>query len=295
MKLPVILRGDAVLNRIVPPSGYTASLTVFTAAAMAFLAVFAMAMALAADDLATRWEAELAGTATIRLTAPDDRIEAQTDAVLQALEQTPGIQSARRVTEAEQVELLAPWFGTELPIEALRLPVLIEIVETSEGPDRTGLEQRLAAEAPGAVYDSHGRWRMPLIEAAGRLRQLALISLCLIALVTGATIALAASTALAANAGIVDVLRLVGARDRWIAKAFVLRFTLRTLGGGALGAFAGTLVVALVPNAVEAGVLGGIGFDGLEWLWPFLVPVAAAMIALVATLFAARRQLRKAT
>ena len=177
----------------------------------------------------------------------------------------------------------------------MRLPVLIEIVETPEGPDRTGLEQRLAAEAPGAVFESHGRWRMPLIEAAGRLRQLALISLGLIAMVTGATIALAASTALAANAGVVDVLRLVGARDRWIAKAFVLRFTLRSLSGAAAGALLGTIVVALIPNAVEAGVLGGIGFDGFEWLLPFVVPVVAAMIALVATLFAARRQLRKAT
>ena len=83
----------------------------------------------------------------------------------------------------------------------MRLPVLIDVTETAEGPDRDSLEQRLSAEAPGAVYDSHGRWRVPLIEAAGRLRQLALIALLLIGLVTGVTIALAAAAALVAAKG----------------------------------------------------------------------------------------------
>jgi hypothetical protein len=35
------------------------------------------------------------------------------------------------------------------------VPRLIEIVETPEGYDATGLRQRLSAEAPGAVLDDH--------------------------------------------------------------------------------------------------------------------------------------------
>ena len=125
--------------------------------------------------------------------------------------------------------------------------------------------------------------------------QSALISLALIGLVTGVTIALAAAAALAANAKIVDVLRLVGAQDRWIGKAFVVRFTLRTVMGAFAGAILGTIFVALIPGGSEAGVLGGLGFNGFEWLWPLVVPVAAGGIALVATLLAARRQLRRVT
>ncbi len=286
------LKGDATLNRVVPPSGFTALLTLVSAAAMAFLAVFTMALALAAGNLAARWEAELAGTATVRITAPSGAVEDQTAAVLTALGQTPGIAGARRLETQEQLELLAPWFGTGLPVEQLRLPVLIAVEETPEGPDRTGLEARLAAEAPGAVYDSHGRWRAPLIDAAERLRKLGWWSLALIALVTGATVALAASSALAANAQIVDVLRLVGARDRWISGAFVLRFTLRALIGAAVGAFLATIVVALLPGGVETGILSGLGFRGFEWLLPFLVPIVAAGIAAAATFAASFRTLR---
>ena len=230
----------------------------------------------------------------MRITASAEDVEAQTEAVLVALSQTPGIAAARRIDSDEQTRLLAPWFGSDLPLETLRLPVLIEVSEVSEGPDVTGLSQRLAAEAPGAVYDTHGRWRMPLIDAAERLRQLGVFSLGLIAIVTGAIIALAASAALAANAQIIEVLRLVGARDGWITRAFVRRFTLRTLLGALVGTLLAMVGVALVPSGAETGILSGLGFRGAEWLWPLLVPLVAGLIAFGAAYLAANRRLRQA-
>lgn len=288
-----LLRGDAASDRVVPPTGFTALLTSVSTGAMAFLAVFAIALSLAAGELAARWEAELTGTATVRISAPAEQVAAQTEAVLTALSQTPGIASTRQIDAAEQQALLAPWFGVDLPLDRLRLPVLIEVQETTEGPDVAGLTQRLAAEAPGAVYDNHNRWRLPLIEAAANLRFLGLISLLLIAGVTAVTVALAASAALSANGQIIDVLRLVGARDNWISRAFVRRYTLRALGGAAVGAVLGMIVVALLPSGVETGVLSGLGFDGAEWLWPLLVPVLGGAIAWAATRTAAARRLKE--
>lgn len=293
-RLVSFLSGDKTANRVVPPSGFTATLTVISAAAMSFLAVFAIALALASGELATRWEAELQGTATVRIAAPENQSDQQALAVLAALKQTPGIASARRLDDVEQQALLAPWFGEGVPLDKLRLPVLIEVTEVGDGPDETGLKQRLAAEAPGAVYDSHGRWRAPLIDAATRLRQLGLTALLLIAGVTAVTVALAASAALSANGQIIDVLRLVGAKDRWITQAFVRRFTLRTFLGALAGAIIAMIVVALIPGGVETGVLSGLGFDGLEWLWPLVVPPMAAALAFGATWVAAARRLREA-
>jgi cell division transport system ATP-binding protein len=60
-------------SRVVPGSGYTAALTWFTAAAMAFLAVFALALAVSAGRLADRWAQTLAQTATLRIAAPARR------------------------------------------------------------------------------------------------------------------------------------------------------------------------------------------------------------------------------
>lgn len=293
MRMPRFLVGDAEAERVVPPTGFTVLLASLSSAAMAFLAVFAIALAFAASELADRWEAELAGVATIRISAPADQVEAQAEAVLTALSQTPGIAAARRVGNDEQRALLAPWFGNDLPLEALSLPVLIEVTETGGGPDIEGLRQRLAAEAPGAVYDTHGRWRVPLIQAADRLRQLGNIALVLIAGVTSVTIALAASAALAANGQVIDVLRLIGATDGWITRAFVARFTERAFVGALIGTIVAMVAVALLPDGAETSVLSGLGFDGVEWLWPLLVPFAAGLLALIATRLAAVKRLRE--
>lgn len=289
----LLLRGDRTANRIVPPSGFTASLTVMTSAAMAFLAVFVLALALAAGDLAARWEDELRGTATIRIPGSDTDVETRADAVLAALAQTPGILAARRIGEGEQRALLAPWFGQDVPLDSLRLPVMIEVTETADGPDREGLVARLAAEAPGAVYDDHSRWRIPLVEAASRLRFLSAISLALIAVVTGGTITLAATAALSANGQVIDVLRIVGARDGWIAAAFTRRFTMRALVGALGGTIVALIATLFLPDGVEAGILSEIGLRGWDWLYPLLVPLAAAVLAFGATHLAAVRRLRE--
>ncbi len=289
-----VLAGDAQADRVVPPSGFTARLTIFTAAAMAFLAVFAMALSLAAGRLADRWGSELARSATVRISAPAGQEATQIQAALRVLEQTPGVASARVMEDAEQRALLEPWLGPDLPLEDLPVPQLIEIVEDEAGFDAAGLRLRLTAEAPGAVLDDHTRWRRPLVRAADRLRALGWVSILLIVAATAGMITLAANAALAANAQVIQVLRLVGARDVYIARAFVRRFTLRAFAGAGVGALAGMAAVALLPRAsIEGGFLTGLGFQGLHWLWPLCLPPLAAVVAFWATRIAAFRSLRE--
>jgi cell division transport system permease protein len=89
------------------------------------------------------------------------------------------------------------------------------------------------------------------------------------------------------------VLRLVGARDTYIARAFVRRFTLRALTGAAAGALLGMAAVALLPSAsTEGGFLTGLGLQGWHWLWPLTIPPLAAAVAFTATRVAALRTLR---
>jgi cell division transport system permease protein len=288
-----ILRGDAQADRVVPRRGHSVRLTLFTSGAMAFLAVFALALSLASGRLADRWSEALARSSTIRISAPAAQMEAQIWAVLEVLEQTPGVASARALSEDEQRALLEPWFGPDLPLEDLPVPRLVEVIETSDGYDSEGLRQRLAAEAPGAVLDDHTRWRRPLVRAAERLRSLGWISLALILGSVAAMITLAAQSALAANVKVIRVLRLVGARDHYIARAFVRRFTLRALSGAALGTALGMIAMALLPSVQEeGGFLTGLGFAGLHWLWPLTVPLLAAITAFWATRAAAFKTLR---
>ena len=289
-----VFASDGYADRVVPPSGFTARLTLFAAAAMAFLAVFAMALSLASGRLSERWGEELARSATIRIVAPLEQRAAQTEAALRILETTRGVSEARALTDAEQQALLAPWFGAELALDALPVPRLIEVNETAEGMDAAGLRLRLAAEVPGAVLDDHSRWRKPLVQAASRLRLLGWTSIVLITAAVAAMITLAAQAALAANAQVIAVLRLVGATDDYIAQAFVRRFTLRALTGATGGTAIGLLALAILPAASDTGgFLTGLGLQGVDWLWPVFIPVLAAVVAFIATGAAAGRTLRE--
>lgn len=288
------IRVDLGPMRIVPPSGFTVRLTIFTAAAMAFLAVFALALSLAAGRLAADWGDALARSATIRLSVPEAQMQAQTAAVVRVLEQTPGVAAIRALDDDEARALLEPWFGPDLPIASLPIPRLIAIEETGDGFDAAGLRLRLSAEAPGAVLDTHARWRRPLVEAAGRLRLLGWTVVGLIAGLTGAMVTLAARAALAANAQVIAVLRLVGATDGYIAQAFVRRFTLRTLIGAAIGTALGLAAIALLPGGDQTGgLLTDLRLAGWHWILPLFVPPLAAAVAWVATAAAARGVLQE--
>jgi cell division transport system permease protein len=279
-------------DQVVPPSAYTAGLTIFTSAAMAFLAIFALALSLAAGRLADRWASELARTATIRISAPTAQMAAQTDAALTVLRATPGIASVRVLDESDKRALLEPWFGPDLALDSLPIPALIEVVEAELGFDEVGLRLRLRAEAPGAVLDDHTRWRQPLVAAAARLRFLGYLVLVLIGAISAAMITLAANSSLAANGQVIRVLRLVGARDSYIARAFVRRFTLRAFFGALTGTIIGALVVLWLPGAsAESGLLTGLEFQGAQWLWPLLIAPLASAVAFVATRMAAFRAL----
>lgn len=277
---------------MVPASGMTAALTWAASAAMAFVAVFALALGLAAGRLADRWQATLSQTATLRLAAPPAQLAQQTATALEILRTTPGIAAVRVIEPEEQQALLEPWFGPDLPVDVLALPRLIEIVEGSPGFDPVGLRLRLAGEAPGAVLDDHSRWRRPLVQAAGALRTLAVAAVVLTLVALAAMVTLAAGFALAANAQVIRVLRLVGARDAFIARAFTRRFAWRALVGAAVGTAAAMAGLAALPQD-DVGMLSGLGPQGVDWLAMLGIPPLAGLIAWITTRLAAMRVLRK--
>lgn len=291
----LVSREAGAADRVVPRTGATAGLVLATAAAMAFLAVFALALTLATGRLAERWGEGLARTMTVRITAPEGEADAEVRRVLDILSQTPGVAEARTISPEEMQALLQPWFGPDMPVDALPIPRLVELTTEGRGPDTDNLELRLEGEAPDAVLDDHTRWRQPLIAAAGRLRLFGWVSLALIAGASAGMISLAARASLAANGQVIRVLRLIGARDITIANAFVRRFTRRAALGAAAGTAVGMLAIALLPDMDEAGTfLTGLGLSGWSWLWPLAIPPIAAAVGFLATRRAAVQSLREA-
>jgi len=294
--LAALFVGDLQRDRVVPASGYTSTLTSVTAAAMSFLVVFALSLSLASYRLAQDWSKALEQSATLRISAPTEQLDAQVARAIEILETTPGVASARPLSSEEQSALLTPWLGVDVPFDKLPLPRLIEIVQTSDGFDPQGLRLRLTGELPSAVLDDHVRWRRPLVQAANWLSVLGVLAIGLIGLTSGAMIILAARAALAANAQVIAVLRLIGATDAYVEAAFVRRFAFRTFIGAVVGTVLGAGVVALFPGEEEqAAILTGLRFSGVEWMSLVLIPPILSSIAFSATRYAANRVLKGLT
>ena len=288
-----LIVGDPQADRVVPPTGITARLTVFVAGVMAFLALIALAISLTTGRVADRWADELAQAATLRLPADPDQASGILIKALEVLETTPGVASARALSSEEQQALLAPWFGTDLPLDTLSIPQLIEVIAAEDPYDPAGLQARLTAEIPGAVLDDHGSWRAPLLAAASRVRLIGGAVILLIAASVAAMITLAAHASLSANAQVIRVLRQIGARDVYIARAFVRRYTLRTGLGAIVGVVSALIVLQLLPD--DGGFIAEVGFAGAGWIWPVIVPLLAAVVAFFATRAAAFARLREQT
>ncbi|WP_138465114.1 ABC transporter permease [Poseidonocella sp. HB161398] len=286
-----MLRGDPGASRVVPSSGTTPRLVALGTASMAFLAVFAIALAAMLFHLGATWRAELAGTATVRITSSGEARDADTEAAMQVLQTTPGIATARVIPELEQQALLEPWFGKDLPLDSLPLPRLIEVTFEGESFDAKALGLRLAGEVPSARFDDHDRWRGPLARAQARMSWLAVAALGLIAATLAAVTALAARAALSANSQVIDVLRLVGARDTWIARAFVRRITLRAFLGACIGTLAAAAILAAFPATGAAG-LPALRPSGASWALLAPVPLLAALVAWATTRRSALRMLK---
>jgi cell division transport system permease protein len=291
-----LIVGDPQADRAVPPTGLTARLTVFVAGVMAFLAIFALAISLTTGRQAAIWADELAQSATLRLPADPEMADDLLLSAVEVLETTPGVLRVRALSADEQQALLEPWFGPDLPLDSLPIPQLIEVVADDDGYDIDGLRARLTAQVPGAVLDDHTAWREPLVAAANRIRLIGWAVIVLIGATIAAMITLAAQASLAANQQVIRLLRLVGAKDVYIARAFVRRYTLRAALGAAVGMMVGVVGIQILPRDNQVGsILMGVGFEGVEWLWPVVIPLLSAIVAFLATRAAAFRTLKEMT
>jgi len=272
-------------KRLLPREGGAISLDLVIGV-MAFLAALAIASVLVANRTAQGWRAGLTGRLTVQVLPQGDMApEGEVAAALVLLRATPGVVRAVALSDADNLALVEPWLGKDAVIADLPFPRVID-VETEPGAavDSAALAGRLKQVAPHAVLDDHGRWVDRLKSASGAVVWSALVILVLIAVATAATVAFATRAGLAAHREIVMLLHLMGAQDRFIARAFEWHYFIAALVAGLIGALAATLAFIAVGELEQMGVahvpfLPPLGLNVAELPWLLVVPVAASAIA----------------
>lgn len=277
-------------DRLIP--GRPSWLLGIVAAVLVFLAVLALAMAVAADQASERWAGGVAQTATLSVIAEEAEIESQARAALAVLRETPGVNEVRVLEPAEQRALLAPYLGTGIAFDAATLPLMMQVETDRAVLDLSVLDARLAAEAPGAVFDDHSAWREPLAAAAARQRSLACLAAALLLLALSGVAVIAARSGAAAASGTIRVLKGLGMPDSRVRSLLVARLARAIAAGGLAGALAATGIAGgIEPDPAAAGF--GLGFTGWTWALPALALGVGLVVALIAAAFATDRMLRQ--
>lgn len=252
-----------------PRDWVSAWLVMAVSAAMGFLASLGLAAAGGADSLARSWTTDLSARATVSLTLRADAPPNELAVALELIRATPGVASADLLSEADMRALLAPWLGEGPDLALLPLPVLIDVALQEGGPDPlASLARRLSGAGYDAQIDGHGEWVERLRPAANAMRSLAYGGLAIVAAAAALTVAIACSAALAAQARMVELLKLVGAEDGYVSGMFVRRFRNLSFVGSAAGAAGAAATLAL------AAQLGAGPSPSAPELAPLLPPVA---------------------
>lgn len=251
---------------------------------MVYLAALALAGALAADNLATRWHADLAGRFTVELPpAPSsNEKDAKLREITGYLADIEGVTAVKLIGAAEKAALLQPWLGgTELPADIV-LPDLI-VVEAAKAIDMAKLSTELTAFDPGIRIDDHGGWHGDLLAFSRSMKILALIVLSLIALAAVSTVIFVTRTGLAIHRRVIEIVHLVGAQDSYIARQFLFHALRLGLAGGAGGAALAAVTWIVLQRWLSgggSGLLPSLALSAGDWIAVAAVPVGLAIVAM---------------
>lgn len=265
-----------------------------------YLAVVALALAALADDALRKYGAR-AKLVTVTLPSASDatRGERQMARAVDLLLQTRGVTSAVPVPAEDLEALIEPWLGSVETTNGLPLPRLIDVtLDPRAQPDLVRLQERLRDVVEGATIG---------VEALSRDRaeRLALFlrgwgSGAGVAALLGTLVLVVFMTrlSLGMNAETIELLRCMGASDRYLARQFERHALLSGLRGGVIGfALAVGTVLAMLYSGRRMELTGAIELTlrPLDWILLACVPVIIAFLVMAAARTTAIRGLARPT
>jgi cell division transport system permease protein len=252
---------------------------------LVFLAGLALVGGLGANRLAARWDSGLAGKLTVQVMPGQNAAETETRVglVLDFLTARPEVAQVEVLDRRALGQLLEPWLGASAYDESLPLPVLVD-VSLAAGIDGVpaGLAERLEEEIPAARLDDHQRYLGALIAFARSLQLIALAVVLLVGAATVLTLIFVTRTGLSVHRQTIELLHLMGARDRYVARQFQTNAARLALHGALVGLTSAGLVLFALERVVEsggAGLLPGFSPTPVDWIALLLLPPLAVAVA----------------
>ena len=252
--------------------------------AIVYIASIAMAGAMMLSSAGPAWQSELAGKLTIQVMPQGADTDAAVARILGVLRARPDIVEAEALDEAAMRALLSPWLGNDVDLSALPVPGLIDArIARGQKIDTEALAARLAAEVPGTTVDDHGLWLEDLALFADALEAIGYLIVALVGATAIVTVVFATRAGLAVHEDVIEILHLVGAQDRYIARQFQIHVRTLALTGGVIGfvlAVATIIVLSRFAPIVEGIIVPEMTLSPLQWLALAGLPLVAVAIGM---------------
>ncbi len=260
---------------IVPPQAVAGRALTLVVAIMSFLACLTVGVVAIVRDAAEAWSNELVREVTIQI-RPAEGVDMlrEIDKALALAGEFPGVGSVRALSDQETRNLLQPWLGSDLDLEALPVPRLIQVmIDDSRALDLAALRRAVRDQIVGGSVDDHTAWTDRLAAMAGAV---VVAGFALLVLVLGSmvlSVVFATRAAMAGNRDVVEVLHFVGAEDSFIAREFQRHFLVLGLRGG----IAGGLAACLLFVTLEFVAREGTGLAGVEQASVLFGPISVGV------------------
>jgi cell division transport system permease protein len=254
-------------------------------ALMVYLAVLGGVGLMLLGDTLGEWDRSLSTTLTVQL--PADTSAGRIETTVAALKQTKGVAEIHLLGADETARLIAPWLGPGVSADTLPLPHLIDLhLAPAAQVDLADLKQKLTEIDPGAELADH---RSSLIELRGfamKVEGIIGAGVAIVAVLLVLTVVFSARTGLAIHQPVVELLHLLGAPDRYIARQFQTHALWLGLRGGVIGGIAAAVTIVILGRAAGAISLPlPVAAPGLldwrPWALLILATIAAGVVAMV--------------
>lgn len=266
-------------------------------AVMVFLAALALAGALALNGTIDGWRRGVSAKLTVQIAdRPGQPMQPRIDAALTVLRGVPGIEKAEAMPRLAVEALLAPWLGAEALQSDLPLPGMIDVtLNDSVALSVDALGARLSNAVPGARIDDPKPWLDRLVQLGRLLQSVGGGIVLLVGLASAAMVIFATRAGLAARRDTIELLHLIGAEDGYIARQFQRHVARQAVQGGIAGAILAVAIlvaIQIIAGGVGTGLLPGLALLWWHWLLLLLLPMAAALLAIVTARFTVLGALR---
>lgn len=267
-------------------------------AVMVFLSSLALAGGISLHGAVSNWAGDMSRRLTVEIVTGDmvER-DKQAQAAVDALKDTPGIESAQRLSDADVAGLLEPWLGKGNISSDLPVPALIDVVVREDVHlPLDVITNRLRTVAPDARFDDHEQWLGNLYKLVWLLQLAGFAIVLLVMLVSIAIVIFGARAGLATHRDSIETLHLLGAEDRLVAGEFQRRFLYLGFKGGLIGvvmAIGALLAVRSGLTQLGDGMIAAIDVYNPVFMTLLGMPFVSALMAMITARITVLRALRQ--